>query len=767
MTFSGSYKRRMGLFGAALLALATALTGGCAEEIGRLEMSVLDKPEGGMIASLAILEDEEEAYVFAPSGGQLFTRSANRPGWESHEVSWPDSVLGAGLALFDGMRPAQTSFTFPQNQLFTAHQGMLWTVASPTFRAPMRLLWSPDRGRSWHDAPLPTMVGEGEGVGARAQGARLSRLRLLVTAEDTLFLTDSERVWRLDWSDEVELAPEAWTPISRSGIEFSSAARGASLPPMIRNYLPATEDRPFEVITLVHDQLSVYIRPSEAENWVLTSMVPTVDRQLVEIPGSARLFLVAVDGLYQSDVHGEKWERVPISAHLSRGLTYTSALALTDENAPAGYSLLLGAADGSIWRSIDGGIEWSETLSRDADGRGVMTFAVSKKQGVIWAGTAGRGVLESRDGGESWSIQNMGLTATRILAMAVDGSTGLLVGTEAGLFRQTGDPRSGQWTKLHERGTSSIYRHPENGRLFIGTLGGSIIVQHRDGREFVGEAAALGRVDRIMYQPVHLQNASLPPRAIVDITPRPGSQQIFAWSHQFGPLTSADAGASWRRLGLSEALRTALHGDLITHFKADQDQRLYVVSRPFEPTQPSQLWRSLNNGESWHAVYSFHPGSLQVPMRIGRSFQTPVDMLFMVHGDRLALSRDQGSTWSVTPGGWEGSLIQGATFTRDEIILIAQRSNAGELYVISDIESQARVVKAYNLAWPEGWVSHTDESVQVAYQDRYFFVHNVDTVYAGVLPRRKTRLPAGMSIAISIIGLSAITAISFTFLQKS
>jgi hypothetical protein len=755
----------------ALLIAAGVL--GCAEEIGRLEMAPLAHPEGGVIMSLAVLEQDDDAIVFAPTGYTLYVRAGAQQQWEERRQQWPPSAYDAGLALFDGMRPGRSAFTFSQNQRFTAHAGILWTVAAPTFAAPMRVLMSRDMGLSWQEAPIPAGLREARETASSGLHAdnpvphHARRLRLIRTDDDRLYLTDSRSVWGLDLRDDAELSPESWSAISRDGIVLDDEDRGANLPPLVRHYLPATDQRPYEVLTVVQDQLSIYIRPADAEQWVLSSVIPDVDRQLIEIPSSPRLMLVTANALYQSDDHGERWERLPIAAHASRGLSYNTMLAMPSEGTPQGYMLFLGATDGSIWRSLNGGGEWSEVHPRDPDGRAITTFAASPRHGLLWAATQGRGVIESRDGGQLWSPQNQGLRATRILAMAVDQDR-LVVGTEAGLFRQTGDPRVGSWTRISERGTSALMRHPENRRLFIGTLGGSIITQHPDGREFVGEAAPLGEVERILYQPLYLQSAALPPSAIVDIEARPGSQHVFAWTHQLGHLRSNDAGASWRRVDLTEALRTALQGDVITDFKADQDQRLYFISRPFEPQQPSQIWRSVNNGESWHAVYSFQAmTNSEASMRIGRGFRHPVDVLFRIHGDRVALSRDQGSSWSIVNGGWEGSQIRGLTFTEDVLLLVTQRSHSGEIYLLEQPDSGAPVVTTYNLAWPEGWLARSDESIDAAFHGQYFFMHNVENLYAGVLPRRKTRLPAGIMIALSIFGLSAVTAASFAVMQKS
>src|SRR5690606_37582060 len=103
------------------------------------------------------------------------------------------------------------------------------------------------------------------------------------------------------------------------------------------------------------------------------------------------------------------------------------------------------------------GETWQETRLRDLDQREITGFAADPRQQSIWASTAGSGVLLSTDRGLTWTATNRDLRATSALTIAASPSNDLLLGTDAGLFRLTGDPRQGLWTLLHNRATSALY----------------------------------------------------------------------------------------------------------------------------------------------------------------------------------------------------------------------------------------------------------------------------------------------------------------------
>ncbi len=92
-----------------------------------------------------------------------------------------------------------------------------------------------------------------------------------------------------------------------------------------------------------------------------------------------------------------------------------------------------------LWRSSDGGKSWEfvikVTLEEDAFGN-LVGFLETGQEKVIAAGSHGRGLIVSRDGGESWgSWQRLGNRGWIAGILTVSG--GFLVATNEGVFRST------------------------------------------------------------------------------------------------------------------------------------------------------------------------------------------------------------------------------------------------------------------------------------------------------------------------------------------
>jgi len=119
----------------------------------------------------------------------------------------------------------------------------------------------------------------------------------------------------------------------------------------------------------------------------------------------------------------------------------TTALAA----APDG-SIFVGAADGGVWKSGDGGRTWKPvTDDQGTLSIGALLVVPGKKGYMVYAGTgeantssdsyAGVGVIASSDGGSTWSrVGGTMLNGALIFRLASDGST-VLAATSHGLYR--------------------------------------------------------------------------------------------------------------------------------------------------------------------------------------------------------------------------------------------------------------------------------------------------------------------------------------------
>ncbi len=798
---------------AALTFGASGLLTGCSEEITRLELSTIPIPEGGSLPAIAAVTlADGTTTILTPSRNTLYGRTLDENRWTPVPTTRPEAFADAGNNLFDSLSRTRAAQDFPANQLFTARGNELWTIASPGFHTPPRLFLSLDAALTWTEIPLPTTLltpppperspGALPDTSADQLNTEPTRpqpttalrdssaapLRLLKTANNDLFLTDSTQIWQFLPDDTAPNAPNpaeitatSWQRISLEGIDFTRQSPTTGLPAVLRNYLPATAERPFELLTVLHDQLLIYRRNQGADLWILSATLPTVDRHLLDIPGQPHVYMLTSDAVYRAEDDAQRWERIQSSGYgpqsaqnkILFALPAPTAPAAAESTAPetsAGHTLLLGNHEGSIFRSDDAGETWQETRLRDLDQREITGFAADPRQQSIWASTAGSGVLLSTDHGLTWTATNRDLRATSALTIAASSSNDLLLGTDAGLFRLTGDPRQGLWTLLHNRATSALYVHPENQRIFSGTLGGSIVVLQSNNQEHTSEAAPLGEQRSVLFQPADLENARLPAPAIVDIRPRPRSQEMFAWSHQQGPLNSNDGGASWRRLRLSSALTTALYNQIITDFATDPDQGLFVVSRSNDFAQPSQLWRSQNNGDSWHAIYFHLQNPTESPLRIERDLQQSPEVLFIIHGNHIAQSTDRGTTWSTLNGPWQNGNIAAFSLLDNTAIIVSNMLHSSEVFFIkrpelANIRPTSDITR-YSLQWPPGHLPSSETTLALVTNDRHLFLSDANNVYLGTLPRQRTRLPQSVTVILTCIGLLILTAASFAFLRQ-
>ncbi|HXW61345.1 MAG TPA: hypothetical protein VEJ45_02005 [Candidatus Acidoferrales bacterium] len=246
----------------------------------------------------------------------------------------------------------------------------------------------------------------------------------------------------------------------------------------------------------------------------------------------------------------------------------------------------VGAASGGIFKSTDGGLEWSPIFdSEPVSSIGSLAIAPSDPN-IVWAGTGesfirshisiGDGVYKSNDAGKTWT--HMGLEKTgRIGNLLVDPRNADVVFAcalghsygpqpERGVFRTMDGGRN--WERVlfvdENTGCSDMAMDPNNSStLFAGMWQLEI---HTWGRSSGG----------------------------------PGS----------GLFKSADGGATWKRLEGHGLPHPPVGRIAVRVAKADSN-RVYAlietgdgVPLDGKPTQSGQLWRSDDGGENWQLVNS-------------------------------------------------------------------------------------------------------------------------------------------------------------------
>jgi len=146
--------------------------------------------------------------------------------------------------------------------------------------------------------------------------------------------------------------------------------------------------------------------------------------------------------IFKSTDGGGQWRELPISVAAPAAITFAAITSLAID--PATPSIVyatytsysnVGAHDGGVFKSIDGGETWFAAQNGLSDTKGVSALAIDPSAPArIYAATH-RGVFRSTDAAASWTSINSGLTSLNVWSIAIDRSGSILrAATAAGLF---------------------------------------------------------------------------------------------------------------------------------------------------------------------------------------------------------------------------------------------------------------------------------------------------------------------------------------------
>ncbi len=777
-----------GLVSIILLALLTS----CTRESDHIDLVEVPPPSGGKASALTRLEppsEDEAGAMVAASHAHLYIRPTGADRWQRRSVSWPSDVRSPGRPPTEGLSPPNSSFNFPQSTRLTSRAGHVWMLTRPQVNQGPVLMVGRDGGKTWELAPLPPFY-QRRNPGARDGTARSSAdltqidtrtpLRLSNHGRHGLYLLDGHRVWRAIFEEDEASTIDEWKPLDLSGIEPHEVPTGQSFPSVIRNYLPATEHRPFELLTVFGERLYVYRRPRESERWILVSTLPAIDRALFGYTGTDLVYLLSPETLYRTTERGERWEGLPLSRSVTQS-EITTATFLGEPDEPDGErerpglpTVLLGTEAGSIYRSRYQQDEpnqdvWELVRPPDPDRRTIAHLATSPDGESVWASTRGVGLLRSTDGGDTWTRASRGLRASQPLDIAIGDSGALMLGTEAGLFRLTGAPEEGHWSQLHGRASSALERTRGSGRTFSGTFGGAIVSEAADGPVTPGrrEDETPEQGPPPLFQPWSAPSLLLPASAVFSIRERPDSEDIFAWTHQRGLLHSSDAGISWWHVPLNPGLLSTLQQSAVTNFIVGRGERMYLTSHSLDrPSTPVRLWRSSNDGETWRSVYTFSESFPGVPLLLRRTPRQSSGTLYLGYGDRLARSIDGGDGWRDLEGPWERGRIYAYDVERRRQTLVYNTRHASHLALLSNLEgTNDPEVRTYQLHWPGRSDLRRPDVRHVIRHQQFVYVTTPSHIFAGVFPEERVQVPHAPTIITTLLFVLAITGLSFWYLR--
>lgn len=250
------------------------------------------------------------------------------------------------------------------------------------------ILVSPDEGRSWSRAQVPTR--------ALLTAVHMHDARTgWAVGHDAVILrtVDSGETWAI-----VHAAPEEERPLL--DVWFRDARTGIAVGAY--GYFLVTIDGG-ETWTS---------RAISADDYHLNAVIPVI----AGAPGSQRLYLAAEAGVaYRSDDGGETWRELftPYAGSWFGGLAM-------DEN-----QVLLVGLRGHMFRSGDGGDTWEEIVTGT---RATLTGAVRFHSGLIVITGLEESVLTSRDGGRSVSHRSLASRAGISTALPLADGSALLIG---------------------------------------------------------------------------------------------------------------------------------------------------------------------------------------------------------------------------------------------------------------------------------------------------------------------------------------------------
>ncbi len=362
-------------------------------------------------------------------------------------------------------------------------------------------------------------------------------------------------------------------------------------------------------------------------------------------------------------------------------------------------------ANGSIRKSLDGGITWTTLFPTTA-----AIFNITIDPGnseILYAPTIGHGAFKSTDGGQNWTLMS-GLTPAAVWTIAFDpvnsqilyaatNKDGVWKSADAGnTWRHTGSPGDFPLCSLivDPSAENTIYAGSNGGGVWISSDGGvtwqstsllngmvfSLAVDSA-GVLYAGTNAAGAQASRDRGATWSVLDAGLDGVNKfgygVWIDPSDGRKMFVSSELGYGAVWSQDSGASWSDAGqgftaygsrgvafdpsdsnriyaggmVGNAFFKSTDGGLTWSTRSFGSPAVYVISVAVDPVNPNIVYAGTQNegvfksadyGETWAAAGSGLSGAI--------TYLTPDPItsgrLFASTASAFFLSEDGGQTWS-------------------------------------------------------------------------------------------------------------------------
>ena len=307
---------------------------------------------------------------------------------------------------------------------------------------------------------------------------------------------------------------------------------------------------------------------------------PAIRAVAVAPDGSAVYIATADDGLFRSTDGGANWTA------LEEGLNERSFHSLAFVAGQPPTTLLAGGNGGGVYRSEDAGATWTKTSTGLNEALVPSVVASPVFAGTAYA-AAFDGVYATADGGRTWSRAGDGLPAVPVASLALQSIVTL----------QPGDTET----------------------LFAGTLGAGLQVSVDGGAWTRRESLDDDYISSVLLDSTNVMYA--------------GTDHPFDGSNPQRVYKSTDGGASWQQTGLDPG------GFAIDVLAVDPDNpsRVAAVSREL-----LTFFESVNGGTSWSTVT---PGSGCGGINTIR-YGAGGDRVLLGVTNGVCVSENGGSTWT-------------------------------------------------------------------------------------------------------------------------